>query len=59
MAFTPSQVIQIKKDIPAWATPDVSQSPYGTYGTGTQITVVAQTGNVVKVRATVKPRSSK
>jgi len=55
MAFVPNQVITLKRDIFAWATPDTSQQPYGTYVKGTNVTVIAQTGNVVQVRGVVSP----
>jgi len=59
MALTPNQVITLKRDIFAWATPDTSQQPYGKYGAGVKVTVIAQTGNVVQVRSTLKPAGIK
>lgn len=55
MAFTPNQVVTTGKDIFAWASPDTTQTPYGKYLKGAQVTVIAQTGNVVQVRSTVAP----
>jgi hypothetical protein len=59
MALTQGQNILLKKDIPAWTTPDTSQNMYGSFLNGTTLTVVAQTGNVVQVRSNKPPRSGR
>jgi hypothetical protein len=59
MAFAPNQVVTTDKDIFAWSSPDTTQPPYGKYLKGTQVTVIAQTGNVVQVRSVVAPSRSK
>lgn len=59
MAFTPNQVITVKKEMFAWASPDTGQAPFGKFQAGTNLTVVAQTGNVVQVRCDKPPRQER